>query len=109
MHCAQVARARASWTALSSMNLLSHNSTVASENNATVKAEALAKENLVPPGFERRTHACQAGSQSLDHIGCFHIISGRSSDLLVHAYLFMSNRSTTTKFSSSKPCNVVEN
>jgi hypothetical protein len=95
-----VARARASWTALSSMNLLSHNSTVASENNATVRAEALAKENLVPPGFERRTHACQAGSQSLDHIGCFHIISGRSSDLLVHAYLFMSAAHTRVQHRS---------
>jgi len=61
MHCAPVARARASWTALSSMNLLSHNSTVASENNATVKAEASAKENSVKPGLERGTHAWQAG------------------------------------------------
>jgi hypothetical protein len=42
-----------------------HNSTVASENNVTVKAKALAKENSVHPGFERRTHAWQAGSLSL--------------------------------------------
>ena len=61
----RIRRARASLTALPSMNLLSHNSTVASENNATVKAEALAKENSLQPGLERRTHAWQAGSHSL--------------------------------------------
>ena len=58
-------RARASLTALSSINLLSHNSTVASENK---KAEALAKNDSAHQRFERRTHTCQAKQQPLHHI-----------------------------------------